>query len=212
MTTRPHPSKTGPLHPALTRPGGDGCTPLWRGLLRLVSVAIIGAITVAIMGAVAMVLTAAPASAHAELVSSDPAQGSTVGSVPDSVTLTFTEALDRPAAVSVIAPDGTDLAEGGPDVVGDTLTQSVSGVSADDASPGRYSVSYQVVSADGHSVSGTVAFLLRGASRDEPASSAPLQEEGPREGVVIGLLGGLVLALGTVVLGLSRVAGGTRHD
>lgn len=178
--------------------------PLWNRVARLVSVAILSAVA-------ALVAAGAPASAHAELAGSNPVQGSTVASLPGSVRLTFSEVVGRPAAVSVIAPDGTDLADGGPGVVDDTLTQPVA---AADAPAGQYSVSYQVMSADGHTISGAVQFVLQGvsgqASETAGASPAPSADEGVGTGVLVGLVAGLVAALGMVVLGLSRLVGGSR--
>src|SRR5690349_23313581 len=56
---------------------------------------------------VALSLPAGPASAHADLLRTDPAAGTVVDSLPAAVTLTFSEAVQPVVAqIQVIAPDG----------------------------------------------------------------------------------------------------------
>lgn len=157
-----------------------------RLLARAVVLAIISAATALFAGA-------GPVAAHAERTGSTPAQGSTIGAMPHSVKLKFSEVVGRPAAVTVVGPDGSDLATGDPEVVDRTLTQPVD---ASSASAGQYSISYQVISADGHPVSGTVGFVLRGAARHESSPTSawePSPGQGVSTGVVVGLLAGLEL-------------------
>ena len=159
----------------------------------------------------ALVATGAPAFAHAELSGSNPEQGSTVGSLPDAVELVFTEAVGRPAAVSVIAPDGADLADGAPVIADDTLRQPVA---ADDMPAGEYTVSYQVQSADGHAISDTVRFTLRGAGQSsaETDTKAASPSDEIDLGLVLALVAGLLAALGLAGLGLVRLIRGAHHD
>ena len=169
-------------------------------------------VTIVVATAVVTLGTPGSALAHADLDRSDPAMGSTIGSLPDSIELTFTEPVARPAAVSVIGPDGTDLADGGPQVFDNLLRQPVKSA---DASPGEYSLNYQLVSADGHAVSGTARFVLRGTGRtsaDPAAASASASEGGTATGLVSGLVVGLLLALGLAVFGVYRVVRGERDD
>jgi methionine-rich copper-binding protein CopC len=67
-----------------------------------------------------------PASAHATLVSSDPVSGSIIDELPDAVTLTFDEAVEEPAFVTVTAPDGTTYDTGDPIVVDAQVSQPLS--------------------------------------------------------------------------------------
>src|SRR4029079_7998426 len=62
-----------------------------------------------LVGAFAVLIgPAAPASAHAELVSSSPAAGSTVPTAPDEIVLTFSEPVRQvPGKSHVIGPDGS---------------------------------------------------------------------------------------------------------
>lgn len=96
---------------------------------------------------------ASPASAHAALLDSDPADGSSVATAPTTVTFTFNEVVGN-AAVAVTAPDGTSAA------VSDirAVDRQVSAKIEDVDQRGTYSASYRVVSADGHPVEGTVTY------------------------------------------------------
>ena len=166
-----------------------------------------------VLAAVALTLLASggPAAAHAELASSDPGKGSTVTSLPDQVELRFTEVVGGPASVSVTGPSG-ELAVGEPEVSDDVLTQRVD---AEDLSPGRYTIGYQVTSADGHSIGGSVRFRV-GSAGQEPIGSTGNAVSGGSTGgvgpdvsggVLLALAGGLAAALALAVLSLGRVVG-----
>jgi methionine-rich copper-binding protein CopC len=99
------------------------------------------------------VLGTGPASAHAALVGSDPKDGSSQASAPQRITFTFNENIGH-AQVAGQAPDGSALRVSAVK----TLDHTVSATIADPGQRGKYSLSYRVVSADGHPVSGTVSF------------------------------------------------------
>lgn len=97
------------------------------------------------------------ASAHAVLVSSDPVDGSQLTSAPARVVLTFDEAIQLPqGATSVVSDDGVSASSGTarptPDGHGVQIPVAA------DAPSGAYTVSYRIVSADGHVVGGSVRF------------------------------------------------------
>lgn len=129
----------------------------------------------------ALVLTAAlavvgagPASAHASLVSTDPADGASLAAVPGQVTLTFNENIGNPAYVAIIAPDGEQVE------VTDVraIDQSVTATVEPSGLRGVHEMSYRVVSADGHPVNGTVVFTTTtGETVDPVATSADASEE-----------------------------------
>lgn len=117
---------------------------------------------------------AGPASAHAALVSTDPADGTSVETVPERVTLTFNENVGNPAYVAVTAPDGEQLAVDDVQAVDRTVTASVDGSGL----RGVHELSYRVVSADGHPVKGTVVFTTTtGTEVAEAATSADASSE-----------------------------------
>jgi len=102
---------------------------------------------------------AGPAWAHATLLSVDPRSGSTVDVRPQAVTLRFSESVDPPAAVAVTGPSGQQVGVGAPAVLGERVSQRL--LSAD-TGPGEYVVRYQVLSSDGHVVTGTTDFTVSG--------------------------------------------------
>ena len=113
-------------------------------------------------------LSAAPASAHDDLLGTTPADGTTLATAPDQVVLTFTDpAVALGTQVVVTGPDGTDLAQGAVQLVGSTVVQPLAA-----ARPaGVYRVDWRVTSADGHPVSNTFTFTV--TSPSGPVSATP---------------------------------------
>src|SRR3954467_4514817 len=96
---------------------------------------------------------AAPASAHAALVASDPGNGTIVPDAPNKVTLTFSESVQLLSdKIQVLAPDNARAHQGEPPVDGGTVTVPL----RSGGGRGTYLVSYRVISADSHPVSGTI--------------------------------------------------------
>jgi methionine-rich copper-binding protein CopC len=118
----------------------------------------------------AQLAAAAPALAHDELVSTDPAAGSTVPAAPDEVVLTFAEPpLTLGLGVDVTGPGGT-VSTGAPTLDGSTVHQQL----APGAPAGSYTVRWRVTADDGHPVSGSFAFVVSsGATSATSAGSAP---------------------------------------
>lgn len=121
---------------------------------------------------------ASAALAHADLVSSDPADGAVLTSAPDPMVLTFSEDV-LPETVAISVSDETGMTVrvlsftvDGPEVV----------ITWPPGMTGReYAVNYRVVSQDGHPISGTIDLTVEagdgGASADAasptPESAAP---------------------------------------
>ena len=94
------------------------------------------------------------ASAHDVLERTTPANGTTVDRMPQSVTLTFSEApLEIGTQVVISGPNGL-ASQGSPSINGRDVVQAV----APSAPGGDYTVSYRVTSDDGHPVTGTFVF------------------------------------------------------
>lgn len=92
---------------------------------------------------------ASPASAHAAVISSNPAPGAVLPTAPSEVVITFSEVVTPvQAAISVIDPQGKKIATGPAREVGDQMHIPV----RTDVSQGTFLVSYRVISADGHPV------------------------------------------------------------
>src|SRR5688572_6896146 len=106
-------------------------------------------------------LAAAPASAHAALVNSDPGNGTIVPDAPNKVTLTFSESVQLLSdKLRVIGPDGERVDQGEPSVAGTQVTIPV----RSGGPRGTYLVSYRVISADSHPVAGTITYSVGAAS------------------------------------------------
>ncbi|MFJ6130533.1 copper resistance CopC/CopD family protein [Streptomyces griseoviridis] len=127
---------------------------------------------------------AGPASAHAALTGSDPAQGVVVDKAPTQVSLTFSEQVAlSDASLRVLDPKGARVDTGKPtNVSGTTYAVPLHSGLAD----GTYTVTYQVVSADSHPVAGAYTFSVGAPS--QTTVTAVGQEVG---GGVVGWLYGL---------------------
>ncbi|MFF4208933.1 copper resistance CopC/CopD family protein [Streptomyces sp. NPDC001796] len=128
---------------------------------------------------------AAPASAHAALLGSDPAQGVVVDKAPTQVTLTFSEQVAfSDSSVRVLDPRGQRVDTGKPT----NLSGTTYGVQVRPGLPnGTYTVTYQVVSADSHPVSGAFTFSVGAPSATTVSASGPTVGGG-----VVGTLYGIV--------------------
>ncbi|MEU6258690.1 copper resistance protein CopC [Streptomyces sp. NPDC047043] len=131
----------------------------------------------------ALLAGAAPASAHAALTGSDPAQGVVVDKAPTQVSLSFSEKVATSGdSVRVLDPKGKRVDNGKPtDVSGTTYAVQLKSGLAD----GTYTVAWQVVSADSHPVAGAFTFSIGAPSKTTVAASG--QEIG---GGVVGWLYG----------------------
>ncbi|WP_336029064.1 copper resistance CopC/CopD family protein [Geodermatophilus sp. FMUSA9-8] len=103
------------------------------------------------------VATAGPAAAHAELVSTDPGEGARLDEVPGQVTLTFSEGVSLGAGYARVLGDGGERVDtGAAEVDGGTVTVPL----RDDLPDASYVVTYRIVSADSHPISGAFAFVV----------------------------------------------------
>ena len=140
---------------------------LRQSLLRLVA-----SLAVSVLALLAL---ATPASAHNALRSTDPADGATVATVPEAVTLTFDgEVLALGSVVEVVNPDGDVVSAGEPVADDNTVTQALTG----DLVPGEYTVTWRVTSGDGHPIDGTFGFTATAAAAlpGEAVSPEPTDE------------------------------------
>ncbi|MET9410159.1 copper resistance protein CopC [Streptomyces sp. NPDC002935] len=126
----------------------------------------------------ALLAGAAPASAHAALTGSDPAQGSVVDKAPTQVSLTFSEQVSlNDGSLRVLDPKGKRVDAGGASNLGGTAY----GVKLHAGLPdGTFTVTYQVVSADSHPVSGAFTFSIGAPSQ----TSVALSDQAAGGGVV----------------------------
>ncbi|MFI2361668.1 copper resistance protein CopC [Promicromonospora sp. NPDC019610] len=135
-----------------------------RRLVRLITV------FAAVLTFVALLLVAGPASAHDQLLSSDPKDGATLDEQPTSIGLTFSSApLDTGIEVALTGPDGTSAR--GYDITVDD--EVVTAQLPEDLPPGKYDVAWHVVSSDGHPIDGEFTYVVEGEPEptEEPAAS-----------------------------------------
>lgn len=142
--------------------------------------------------AVLLLIPAAPASAHAVLVSSDPTDGARVERAPAAVRLQFDEALALPPGATTVLSSTGLRGEGAAARLGADGRSVVVPLKA--ALPtGVYTVSWRLVSADSHVVTGSIRFGVR---RDADAVEGEVSAGSPLDG-------GVAAATGVVYLGLA---------
>lgn len=142
------------------------------------------------LAAAVLLLAPSPALAHDVLIASDPEDGATLETVPEEVLLTFNNSPAEGgggSAIVVTGPDGETQYEDG-ELTFDGTDVSVALAPLDEA--GEYSVSYRVVSSDGHPIQDTLTFTVTeeavaAAAPEEPAEEEeePAQAEEPAEEV-----------------------------
>jgi hypothetical protein len=114
----------------------------------------------------ALTFGAGTAYAHDVLVSSQPTAGSNIHNGPPEVRLVFDKPVESGFTdVEVLGPGDTYWAAGPPTIYGDTVSAPVRPLGP----RGDYVIRYQIVSADGHPVSGQVDFTLAVAGSGKPA-------------------------------------------
>lgn len=114
----------------------------------------------ALAAAVTVLAPAAPAAAHAVLVGTSPAAGALLDTSPGVVSITFDEPVEWTPASLVVIDESGDPVGGAPSASGATVSAPV----PDDAG-GWFAVSWSVVSADGHPLSGAWTYRV-GAGAD----------------------------------------------
>ena len=101
--------------------------------------------------------TASPASAHAQLTSTDPTDGAVLDAAPSQVTLRFSEGVTVQAdGVRVLDRDAARVDGGIAESQGDVVVAPID----EPLPPGGYVVAWRVVSADGHPVHGAFSFSV----------------------------------------------------
>jgi len=126
----------------------------------------------ALLGGGALAFGASPAAAHNYLVSSTPEEGAALTTLPERFEVVTNDALLSAGegtggfAMQVTGPDGRFYGDGCVEVDGSSMSAAATLGPA-----GAYTLDWQLVSADGHSVSGEIPF-------DWAPSAATQAEEG----------------------------------
>ncbi|MET8161113.1 copper resistance CopC family protein [Sphaerisporangium sp. NPDC005289] len=135
-------------------------------------------LTVLAVAFAALAVAVAPALAHNVLTGSDPKDGARLASLPAQVTLTFDQPVRADfAQVALTGPDGR-VAKAAVHVVDAKVTAEVPASVAAGAA-GAYVIGYQIVSNDGHPVTGKIGFTVAGTGSAAPVSPSTTPSTGP---------------------------------
>lgn len=112
-------------------------------------------------------LSLSPAAAHTSVVKTVPEYKSTLTEMPQAISIEFTDVLmtlgeKKVNTIELTSPDGSPVAIESTSIDQRTLTIQLPEQSYQD---GTYLVSYRVVSADGHSISGSYELYLNTPSK-----------------------------------------------
>jgi copper resistance protein C len=128
---------------------------------------------VALLAGLTFVGLATPALAHNSLIGSNPADKATVEAGPQTITLTFDQPVqggDGVNTISIRDPQGNHWEAGPPEASGAEVTAPVRPLGPS----GVYSITWRVLSADGHPVQGALSFTLSKAGTGTPISAEDL--------------------------------------
>ncbi len=124
-----------------------------------------------------LLAAAAPASAHATLIGTDPAEGAVLDVAPERVTFTFNESvIGVPAGIRVFDATGEEVASSA------TVREARLLVDLEEeVGEGTLVVVWRLVSADGHPIGGSLTFSVGARSDvvDVPTSSTDAGTEAP---------------------------------
>lgn len=157
------------------------------------------------VAALALLATPGVASAHNVLIDTDPANGATLDTAPETVTLTYNEAVKEiPDAqwLIIYGPDDMNYAVGDAKVDDNTLSAPFAAGPA-----GDYRAVFRAVSADGHPVNGELTFTLTDAAAgDAKGTTPPVIENDSERGpwLWIGLSAAGVLIVVAIVVAVRR--------
>lgn len=162
-----------------------------------------------------LVLTAAPASAHVEIISTTPGDGTRLTAAPSQVSVTLSENIGiQPGSLKVVDTQGT-AADTGPVFQPGDVAEQVAVRLRPDLPDGSYLVEYAFISADSHPVRGTFAFVVgNGPLITSAGAVAAATGTDPLVDVVATVVrwlsfAGVVLLGGLVFLLTCHPAGGT---
>jgi copper transport protein len=141
-----------------------------------------------------LLATATAVSAHAELVSAEPAPGASLAQAPTQFTLTFSEPLQMGSSLLLTTADFTTIpiaTQLHPDAPNTLLGDNVPSLA-----PGIYTMQWLIISSDGHSQTGSYQFLIGGTM----LTSLALAESAAFNPPAIAAWLMIALALGTPIV------------
>jgi methionine-rich copper-binding protein CopC len=112
--------------------------------------------------------------AHAELVTSTPADGETITVIPAEAILTFSEGLAAASSFALLDASGATIATGAPDLADATVMRAALPAMA----PGSYQIQWTAVADDGHIERGMFEFAVAEPTA-APATPTPAPTDAP---------------------------------
>lgn len=112
---------------------------------------------IAFLIAAMSVVSFTPASAHDQLVSSNPEDGATLDKQPEWIEMTFSGDVQEVGSEVKVEVGKEDVSAGEITASGTKLSVAL----PDNLKPGEYTVVWRVVSADGHPISGEFGFTIK---------------------------------------------------
>ena len=152
---------------------------------------------VLVLVGLAMLLGASPAFAHGFVVSTDPADGSSLSTGPPTVTVTFDEPLQKGfGTLTVVGPDGNLWSTGDTRTDGNKVRIDVLPLGP----AGTYTIGFRATSADSHPVSGSRSFTLTTAGSGTPGPPADAAARSTTTGSSSGGVPAWVFVVGAAVV------------
>ncbi|MGB1250732.1 MAG: copper resistance CopC family protein [Candidatus Promineifilaceae bacterium] len=106
---------------------------------------------------VVLILVYRGASAHAILTSAEPAAGSTLDTTPAQITLTFSEPIGAESSITLIGENFRPI----PNIpAAERPAPNILAVALPDLEAGVYTVEYDTLSIDGHTIRGAYEFAI----------------------------------------------------
>jgi methionine-rich copper-binding protein CopC len=118
--------------------------------------------------------SAVPASAHADLVSTDPVDGSVLESAPESITLSFNSKILEGMAELAVTNSIGELVTG---IIAESAQTTTTALWPVDLPGDTYKVAYRVVSEDGHPITGAFSFSYPVSETTAPSESASVEPQ-----------------------------------
>ena len=126
-------------------------------------------VTAVLVAAAFVVFPAAVAQAHDELLSQTPEGGAVVETMPEELTLNFSNVpVALGSVVQIQDSSGTNWADGEVQIVDTEVSQPIKA----DAPAGEYSVVWRVVSSDAHPIEGNFTFTVESGAAGATAGAS----------------------------------------
>lgn len=126
-------------------------------------------VTAVLVAAAFVLFPAAGAQAHDELLSQTPEDGAVVETMPEELTLNFSNVpVALGSVVRIQDSSGTNWADGEVQIVDTEVSQPIKA----DAPAGEYSVVWRVVSSDAHPIEGNFSFTVESGADGASATAS----------------------------------------